>query len=119
LGLPAQEGEIAILSHTSPVTGTLPWCLYRAIQDRYGAQGLNCQFRRFDSVSQLREADVTLAVVRDAFLLDHCVAVLEVDDETVTIGDPVLGRVRMSHKNFKDVWRFYGIALKHNPTQKG
>jgi len=119
LGLSAQEGEMAILSHTSPVAGTLPWCLYKAIQDRYGAEGLHCQFRRFDSVSQLRDADVTLAVVRDAFLLDHCVAILEVGDETVTIGDPVLGRVRMSHKEFENVWRFYGIILKHDPTQKG
>jgi hypothetical protein len=119
LGLLAQEGELAILSHTSPVVGTLPWCLYRAIQDRYGAEGLLCQFRRFDSVSQLREADVTLAVVRDAFLLDHCVAILEVGDETVTIGDPVLGRVTMSYKSFEGVWRFYGIVLKHDPTQKG
>jgi hypothetical protein len=119
LGLSAKEGELAILSHTSPVAGTLPWCLYKAIQQRYGAQGLLCQFRRFDSVSQLREADVTLAVVRDAFLLDHCVAILEVSDETVTIGDPVLGRVTMSYKSFEDVWRFYGIVLKHDPTQKG
>jgi hypothetical protein len=119
LGLSAQEGEIAILSHTSPVVGTLPWCLYSAIRDRYGAEGLQCQFRRFDSVSQLRQAGVTLAVVRDAFLLDHCVAVIEVGDETVTIGDPVLGRVKMSYKDFEDIWRFYGIALKHDPTQKG
>jgi hypothetical protein len=119
LGLPAQEGEMAILSHTSPVAGTLPWCLYRAIQDRYAAQGLHCQFRRFDSVSQLRDADVTLAVVKDAFLLDHCVAILEVGDETVTIGDPVMGRVTMSYKEFENVWRFYGIVLKHDPTQKG
>ncbi len=119
LGLSAQEGEIAVLSHTSPVAGTMPWCLYKAIQNRYGAEGLNCQFRRFDSVSQLREADATLAVVKDAFLLDHCVAVLEVSDETVTIGDPVLGRVTMSYKSFEDVWRFYGIVLKHNPAQKG
>jgi len=116
LGLSAQEGEIAILSHSSPVAGTLPWCLYKALQDRYGAQGLHCQFRRFDSVSQLRQADVTLAVIKDAFLLDHCVAVLEVGDETITIGDPVLGQVRMSYKDFENVWRFYGIALKCDPT---
>jgi hypothetical protein len=119
LGLPAYEGEIAVLSHTSPVAGTLPWCLYKAIQNRYGAEGLDCQFRHFDSISQLREADVTLAVVRDAFLLDHCVAILEVGNDTVTIADPVLGRQRMSHKDFEGVWRFYGIALKFGPAQKG
>ena len=119
LGLPAQEGEIAILSHTSPVVGTLPWCLYRAIQQRYAAQGIECRLRHFNSVSELRGQDVTLVVVKDAFLLDHCVAVLEVGDETVTIADPAMGRQKMSHKDFEDVWRFYGITLKNHPAQKG
>jgi len=119
LGLPAQEGEIAILSHTSPVVGTLPWCLYRAIQQRYAAQGIECQLRHFNSVGELRGQDVTLVVVKDAFLLDHCVAVLEVGDETVTIADPAMGRQKMSHKDFEDVWRFYGITLKNHPAQKG
>jgi hypothetical protein len=116
LGLPAQEGEIAILSHTSPVIGTLPWCLYKAIQQRYSPQGIDCQLRRFDSVSQLQEADVTLAVVNDSFLLDHCVAVLKVDADFITIADPVLGRHKISCKDFERIWRFYGITLKHNPS---
>jgi predicted double-glycine peptidase len=116
LGITAQEGELAILSHTSPIIGTMPWSLYKAIQNRYAADGIDCRFRQFDSISQLREADVTLAVVKDAFMLDHCVAIIEVGDNTVTIGDPILGKVQMSHKDFQSVWRFYGIALKHNPT---
>ena len=114
LGLPAHEGELAILSHSSPVIGTLPWCLYKAIEDRYAANGLSCQFRHFDSISQLREADVTLAVVKDAFMLDHCVAVLKVGDKTVTIADPVLGQTQISYKAFANMWRFYGISLKRS-----
>ncbi|MGD0596606.1 MAG: cysteine peptidase family C39 domain-containing protein [Sedimentisphaerales bacterium] len=116
LGVTAQEGELAILSHTSPIIGTMPWSLYKAIQDRYAGDGIDCRFRHFDSISQLREADVTLAVIKDAFLLDHCVAIIEVGDNTVTIGDPILGKIQMSYKDFQSVWRFYGIALKHNPT---
>jgi predicted double-glycine peptidase len=99
--------------------GTLPWCLYKAIQQRYAAEGVDCQLRRFDSVNQLRDADVTLVVIRDGFMLDHCVAVLEVGNETVTIGDPMLGRMSLSIKDFEGIWRFYGIALKHDHTQKG
>jgi hypothetical protein len=119
LGLTAHEGEMAILSHSSPISGTLPWCLYKAIKNRYASEGLDCHLRHFDSVSQLREAEVTLAVVKDAFLLDHCVAVIEVDDDTVTIADPVLGQMKMSHKDFESVWRFYGIALKSGTIHKG
>ena len=117
LGLPAQEGEIAILSHTSPVAGTFPRCLSTALQNRYSADGLKCQYRRFDSIVQLKSAGVTLAVVKDAFLSDHCVAVLEVSDKTVCIADPVAGRKLMSHKQFEKIWRFSGIVLKRDPTQ--
>ncbi len=116
LGIRAHEGELAILSHTSPIIGTMPWELYKAIEDRYAGNGIDCQFRHFDSISQLREADVTLAVIKDAFLLDHCVAVIEVGENTVTIGDPVFGKIQMSYKDFQGIWRFYGIALKLNHT---
>jgi hypothetical protein len=117
LGFEAHEGEIAVLSHSSPVAGTLPGCLYTALQDRYGAEGLICRYRHFDSVGQLREAGVTLAVVKDAFLSDHCVAVLGVSDQMVIVADPVLGRQLMSHKEFERIWRFSGIALKRDSTR--
>jgi hypothetical protein len=117
LGLTANEGEIAVLSRTSPIAGTLPGCLQTALQTRYGADGLICQYRRFDSVVQLKEAGVTLAAVRDAFLTDHCVAVLEVSDQMVTIADPVLGKKLLSHEQFEKIWRFSGIVLNLNPTQ--
>jgi len=118
LGLPAQEGEIAVLSHTNPVTGTLAWCLYRALQNRYGADGLECQYRSFDSIAQLKNAGITLAVVKDVFLLDHCVAVLEVSDWMVTIADPVTGERLMSHEQFEKIWRFSGIVLKRDVADK-
>ncbi len=117
LGLSASEGEIAVLSHSSPVAGTLPACLRAALQNRYGADGLKSQYRHFDSIAQLRNAGITLAVVRDAFLSDHCVTVLEVSDRMVTIADPVFGRTLMSHEQFEKIWRFSGIVLKRNPAQ--
>ncbi|HUW19929.1 MAG TPA: cysteine peptidase family C39 domain-containing protein [Sedimentisphaerales bacterium] len=117
LGLPAEEGEIAVLSHSSPVTGTLPVSLYKALQNRYAAEGLKCQYRHFDSLAQLRDAGVTLAVVRDAFLSDHCVAVLEVSDWMVVLADPVLGRQLMSHEQFEKIWRFSGIVLERGASR--
>jgi len=117
LGLSAHEGELAVLSHTSPVAGTLPWCLYTALQNRYGAEGLRCQYRRFDSVGQLKHAGVTLVVVRDTLLSDHCVAVLEVSDRRVTVADPVLGKKSLSYKQFEKIWRFTGIALNLDSMQ--
>ncbi|MGD8786827.1 MAG: cysteine peptidase family C39 domain-containing protein [Phycisphaerales bacterium] len=117
LGLPADEGQIAVLSYTSPVTGTLPSCLSSAIQNHYGQAGLKCQFRRFDSIEQLRNAGITLAIVRETFLLDHCLAVLEVSDHTVTVADPAAGTKMMSHRQFEKIWRFSGIVLERNQAQ--
>ena len=117
LGLSAHEGEIAVLSHTSPVAGTLPACLSSALQRRYGPVGLKCQYRHFDSIEQLRNAGLTLAMVRDSFLLDHCLAVLEVSDQTITVADPLAGTKLMSHEQFEKIWRFSGIVLERERTQ--
>jgi len=117
LGITAQEGELAVLSHSSPGTGTLPQCLYKAIQRRYAAQGLECQYRYFESPGQLKAAEVVLVVVKDAFLSDHCVAVLEVSDTEVIIADPVSGRQQLSHPEFAQMWRRCGIVLNRNSRQ--
>lgn len=118
LGFAAYEGEIAILSHTSPITGTLPWSLYTALQKRYSGDGLKCQYRRFDSISQLQDADITLVAVRDTFLSDHCVAVLEISEDTVTIADPAIGKISISRERFERIWRSSGIALKRQLMQQ-
>ncbi len=117
LGLAAEEGELAVLSYSSPMTGTLTGCLYSALKNRYAADGLTCRYRRFDSVDQLRDAGVTLAVVREAFLMDHCLTVLEVSDDAVTVADPATGTRLMPHKQFERIWRFSGIVLARDSSQ--
>ena len=117
LGLSANEGEIAVLSYSSPVVGTLPALLCSALENLYGAAGLKCRYRRFDSIEQLKDAGITLAVVKDAFLLDHCLAILEVSENTVTVADPVTGMRLMPLKQFKKIWRFSGIVLERDSLQ--
>ncbi|MHC4122329.1 MAG: cysteine peptidase family C39 domain-containing protein [Planctomycetota bacterium] len=117
LGLSAQEGEIAVLSHTSPMIGTLPRNLCKALKNRYGADGLECEYRHFESITQLKDAGVTLVVVKVAFLLDHCITVLEVSDQLITVADPIIGTMLMSHEQFEKIWRFSGIVLKRRVTQ--
>jgi hypothetical protein len=117
LGLRAEEGELAVLSYSSPIIGTLPECLSSALKNRYSAEGLNCRYRYFDSITQLKNAGITLALVREAFLMNHCLAVLEVSDEAVTVADPVTGTRLMSYEQFEKIWRFCGIVLERNPLQ--
>ena len=114
LNLRGYEGELAILAHTSPVAGTLPSCLSDALESKYGSMGLKCKYRHFGTVSELKNSDVTLAVVKSAFMVDHCVVILDVSNDQVTVADPVLGEITMSYERFEEIWQFSGIVLSRN-----
>ena len=116
LGLRADEGQIAVRSHTNPVTGTLPRCLARSLEHLYGSAGLGCQYRWFTSTDQLKDAGLTLAVIKSTYFSDHCVAILEVTDDSVTFADPIEGRKKMSLDQFEKIWRFSGIVLEKNAS---
>jgi hypothetical protein len=118
LGLSASEGEIAILSYASPVSGTLPAQLCSALQNRFGTEGLKCQFRRFDSIAQLNNAGVTLVVVKESALIDHCVVVLDVGDNIVTVADPVTGKELIPYEQFEKIWRFSGIVMERDFSRR-
>ncbi len=117
LGLSAREGEIAVLSQSSPVVGTLPTMLCSALEKRYSDNGLKCKYRRFNSVEQLKKAGITLVVIKDAFLIDHCIVVLEVRDNGVAIADPITGAALISLETFEKIWRHSGIILERDSTQ--
>jgi predicted double-glycine peptidase len=117
LGLTANEGEIAVLSHSSPVVGTLPTLLCSALENRYSSEGLRCQYRRFNSIEQLKKTGVTLVVIKEGFLLDHCIVVLEVLDDAVAVADPVTGKELIPIEQFEKIWRYSGIILKRNTVQ--
>jgi hypothetical protein len=112
LGLRGEEGEIAILAFTNSYSGTQPDCLVSALRERFGAEGLSCEYRLFDSVDELARAGTTIAVTRYAFLVDHYVAVLGVTNEFVDVGDPAGGRKRYTRRQFEEIWRRSGVVLR-------
>jgi predicted double-glycine peptidase len=112
LGLPAEEGRIAILSETSSIDGTAPDMLAETLQNIYGKATLLTEYRPFKDISELKQAGLTLAVIKYSLLEDHWVAVLQVTDSEVLVGDPVGGLVKMSYNDFQEKWRFIGIVLK-------
>jgi len=112
LNLPAEEGQIGILSGTSSSTGTDPDILAEALQNEYGRRGLTAELRPFKDLTELKRAGLTLAVVKFGFLVDHFVTVLQVADTEVIVGDPLTGLDRLSYDDFLKKWRFTGIVLK-------
>lgn len=119
LGLPAEEGEIAILAHTSYALGTPPDVLSSKLQERFGSQGLQAEYRHFNSVRELRGSGFTLAVIKFGFMTDHYVTVLDVDDRHVTVGDPFRGKMVYTVEHFAKEWRFTGIVLRKRDTKPG
>lgn len=113
-GLIANEGQLAVAARTSPIIGTSPWNLYQTLRDNYAAQGLRCSFGYLDSLEQVPPDSVALIVVRNAFLSDHCVAVLAYNEQTVTIADPMEGLVYVPRAQFARQWRNCGIVLQRS-----
>jgi hypothetical protein len=111
LGFPAEEGEIAILAHTSTAIGTPPDILCRALQKHYGPSGLKCEYRHFKSIAELKNGGITLAVIKFGWLVDHYVAVLKVTDDKVIVGDPSRGLGAYSYEEFSKKWRFMGVVV--------
>jgi predicted double-glycine peptidase len=64
------------------------------------------------SIDQLPKDAVLLAVVRDAPATDHCVAVMAVNENTVTVADPMVGLIHIPHDSFTRIWRNCGILLR-------
>jgi predicted double-glycine peptidase len=112
LGLPAQEGEIAILAHTSSLTGTEPDVLAKELQKRYGADGLVAEYRAFKDLDELSRAGLSVAVMKFNALQDHCVAVLGIETNRVIVADPLTGLSLMPTEEFESKWLYVGIVLK-------
>ncbi len=112
LGLSAEEGEIAILAHTSQAMGTPPGILAETLQKRYRRYGLTCELKHFKSVAELKSAGLTLALIKFGLMVDHYLVILEVTDNTVVVGDPISGKAVLSHQQFAKKWRFSGVVLK-------
>jgi predicted double-glycine peptidase len=112
LGLPAEEGQIAILAHTSALTGTEVDVLAKVLQDRYRTNGLMVEYRAFKNLDELKGAVPAVTVMKFNALQDHCVAVLGVQTNGVQVADPLSGLEVVSAEEFEKKWLFVGIVFK-------
>ena len=118
LGFPAEEGEIAILAHTSSLTGTEPDVLAKELRKRYGPDGLIAEFHAFRDLAELRRAGLTVAVMEFNSLQDHCVTIMGMETNRILVGDPLLGLTSVSSEEFESKWLHAGIELRRVSPQK-
>ncbi len=111
LRLEACESQIAQAAGTAPLLGTYSWDLYRALDRIYPKDQLQCRYGRFQSLDQLPNGSFSLAVMREGFLMDHCVAILKITPSEVFLADPSAGLRILSRLEFQNAWRHTAIVL--------
>jgi predicted double-glycine peptidase len=109
MGIEADEGRLGILAHTNAFIGTTNGSLCSAIREGYGVP---CRAQAFDSVAHLRGHTPCIAVVKFNFMVDHFVAVLDVTDAGVVVGDPSSGLRTDSPEKFAQIWRHTAIVAE-------
>jgi predicted double-glycine peptidase len=112
LGLPAEEGEIAILSHSSSLMGTEPDVLAKVLQKRYRRNGVVIEYRAFKDIDELKNAGLTVAVLKFNALQDHCVTIFGLRTNGVLVADPLSGLSVVPAEEFANKWQFVGIVFK-------
>lgn len=112
LGFSAEEGALALLMKTDPISGTPDDTMATALKKRYGPEGLVLERSYLHSVDALRAWPVAIAVIRFSLYVDHYVAVLGFEGDDIIIGDPLQGRQVLPVADFKAKWRNVALLLR-------
>ncbi len=118
LGVPAQEGELAIAASTSSAEGTPPDILAEAINRLYGGDGIVAEYRVFKTIAEMKKCGLVLAVMKFNFYEDHFVSVIGSDETGVTIGDPLSGLTKLSDVEFLAQWKFQGVVVRQKAASR-
>ncbi|MBI9017565.1 MAG: hypothetical protein JEZ07_09935 [Phycisphaerae bacterium] len=110
-GIDSTESQLALAADTVPLMGTDDRLLANAIEELFGDQGIGCSVDYFDEIGEMKDKCPILMVVKYGFMVDHFVAVLDVDEKYVVVGDPLNGKMSISHDVFKKEWRKIGIVI--------
>jgi hypothetical protein len=111
LGIHATEGMLAVQARTCPFMGTTTFDLCRAINGAAAKSGLKAVFCRLNSLDQLPKNSGVLLLLKEGFMLTHCVALLDISDQTVTFADPAEGMICLPKKIFTSLWTGQAIII--------
>ena len=119
LGINAREGELAESLNTNFASGTAFKALHQVINEKYCKNGIQCRYRHFKSITDMKGFEPLIVLFKYTFMVDHYVAVLHLTDKGVIIGDPLKGKLTLSYKDFEYQWRHCGLIItKKNVSLK-
>jgi len=111
-GIATTEKEMADLSHTGP-GGTETTPQVRAIAQKAKEKGLKVDIitTDWDGLKQLRTPFIV--DVKWAPMIDHVLVVFKIKEDSVSVGDPLSGRISDWNKErFLNSWRGSAIIIK-------
>ena len=117
-GIDAEEKYMAFASSTSRTWGAPAYQLARAIEKTYGKQGITCEVKLFDTINELAGCCPVIVIVKYRPMIDHYVTVLEVETDSILVGDPLEGKERLTYLEFSEKWRKIGIIVSNNRNQE-
>jgi hypothetical protein len=112
LGIKAEESELGIVFGTTALTGTPDDILVPKLREHFADEHLVVEHRYVSSLDELRAYPVSLAIINLSFSKDHWVAVLGIDENSVTLGDPDQGKVTLTRAEFEAKWCHVAVMLK-------
>ena len=110
-GIHAEEGELAIRTHCTPLFGTQAEDIVRAVNRYHGDQGIVAHRRNFESPTGLPKDIPVVIAIEFSFMIDHFVVVRHVGDGTFEILDPIAGKSIKTEEQLRSVWRRYGVVI--------
>ena len=112
LGINADEGKLAMNSFTTPITGTPPDQLATVLNEHYKNDNLTFKYRFLKSIDELKPVGLCFALLRYSFWAKHYVAILNITDKTITIGDSLVGKSTLSYDEFNALWERSIISVQ-------
>lgn len=110
-GIETSEGEMARLSYTGVGQGTTDTRAVLALQRKLAGQPLDARYEPMDYARLQQVGLPCLVPLKWGYFVSHMVAVLEVGDDAVVLGDPLTGARRVSRREFEREWLRRGIHL--------
>jgi hypothetical protein len=111
LGIHSLEGEMAVLLHTSRAGGTEPDLATEYLNERYGPEGIHCEYRVARSIAELPANAQILAVIKYTFFNDHVVELTHDGAGHVTVRDPITGTKSDTVQEFDKKFRGEAVVI--------
>jgi len=111
LGIRDTESGIALATGCNSYSGTRSLDLVNYINRQYGNK-LNAEYRYVDNVDYLRELNALYIVeVKASTFTDHFIAIMDINGNSITVGDPSMGRFETTTEAFSKEWRNKVIVI--------